>query len=72
MALLDTDQAWVGVEQRLDGNAQRPLSWPRAYVRMSLDGKVTNMSPSVARQLAKHLKANADRIDPPKPRARRS
>lgn len=72
MALLGTDQAWVGIEHRLDGDPLHPDYWPVACVRLSLDGRVTNMSPSVARLLAKHLNAKANMIDPPKPRKKRS
>jgi hypothetical protein len=70
MSLLSTDQAWVGIEHRLDGNSLHPNYWPQAYVTVSLDGKETNMTPSVARLLAKHLNAKANLIDPPKPRKR--
>ena len=72
MALLGSDEVWVGIEHRLDGNPRHPDHWPRAYVRVALDGDVKNMSPAIARLLAKHLVAKANMIDPPKPRVKRS
>ena len=72
MALLGTDQVFVGAEQRLDGDPGKPTYWPRGYVRIVLDGHVVHVGPAVARRLAKHLVANANRIDPPTPRKKRT
>jgi hypothetical protein len=74
VALLGTDQTFVGVEQRLDGAAAaRPYDWPAAYVTVKhADAPKVNMTPEVARKLAKALNRSANYIDPPKPRAKRT
>lgn len=69
--LLDLNKSWIGTQRRLD--AKPGSTWyPPAYVRMDLEGDVTNMSPSAARQLAKALVYNANLIDPPVKRVRKS
>lgn len=68
MALLDMQKSWVGVQRRADANVRQPGYWPRAYVRLDLEGSVTNIDPDDARQLAKALTGAANMIDPPKPR----
>ena len=71
MALLNMTEAWVGVQRRADANLRQPGWFPKAYVRLELEGTVTNIGPDNARALAKAIKFNADLIDPPAPRKRR-
>jgi hypothetical protein len=64
MSLLSETNIFVAGEQRLDGIGTK--WYPKPYVRLSLDGARFNLSPAVARKLAKGLTAYARLIDPPK------
>ncbi len=67
MTLLSETKIFVSVGQRIDTVGQK-YPWPGPYVRLYFDGESTDISPAVARQLAKSLNAFARLIDPPKPR----
>lgn len=72
MALLDLTKSWIGAVRRADECLGKNTWYPQPYIRLDLDGNITNVSAANAKQLAKAIKAAADLIEPPTPRRQKA